>query len=64
MDIAFQIVNSISGKSLQRRLFNLEEGTPDIILHTDERWLNRNKFLQRFRSLLSKNKNFFEEERR
>lgn len=54
MDIAFKIVNSIRGKSLQRRLFNLTlvEGQPDVILHTDVRWLSRHKFLARFRSLL------------
>lgn len=47
MDIALKIVNSSRGKSLQKRLFNLtlEEGTPDIILHTDVRWLSRYKFL-------------------
>jgi hypothetical protein len=35
MDIAFKVVNSIHGKSLQTRLFNLtlEERTLDIILH-------------------------------
>jgi hypothetical protein len=38
LDIAFKIANSIHEKSLQRRLFNLtlEEGSPDIILHTAE----------------------------
>jgi hypothetical protein len=65
MDIAFKIVHSTRGKSLQRWLFyqTLEEETPDIILHTDVRWLSRDKFLQRFRSLLSEIKTF-EEERR
>jgi hypothetical protein len=43
INIAFKIVNSIPGKSRQRRLFNiaLEEVTPDIIIHTDVRWLSR-----------------------
>jgi hypothetical protein len=49
MDIAFKIVNSLLGKSLQIWLLNLtpEEGTPDIVL------LNRYTFLERFRGLLS-----------
>jgi hypothetical protein len=48
MDIASKIVNSVPGKSLQRLLFTLilEKGTPDIILHTNVRWFNRNKFLR------------------
>jgi hypothetical protein len=39
MDITFTIVNSIRGKSLQRRLLNLtlEEGTLDTNLWTDVR---------------------------
>jgi hypothetical protein len=57
--IAVKTVNSICRKSLQRWLFNvpLEERTPDIILHTDVRWL-RYKFLQRFCSLLSEINSF------
>jgi hypothetical protein len=53
MDIASKIVNFIRAKLLHRRLSNLEEETPDIILHTDVRWLSRCKFLQRYHSLLS-----------
>lgn len=54
MDIAFKIVNSIRGSSLKRRLLQLQldEGQPELLLHTDVRWLNRDKFLQRFRGLL------------
>ena len=54
MDIAFEIVNSILGSSLKRRLFQLklDEGQSDLLLHTDVRWLSRGKFLQRFRDLL------------
>lgn len=54
MDIAFEIVNSIRGSSLKRRLFQLklDEGQSDLLLHTDVRWLSRGKFLQRFRDLL------------
>ncbi|PNF28794.1 hypothetical protein B7P43_G05699, partial [Cryptotermes secundus] len=63
MEIAFKIINSIRGKSLQRPLFNPtpEEGPPDITLHTDVRWLSRYKFLQRFRSFLSEMNSFLEE---
>ncbi|XP_066495938.1 general transcription factor II-I repeat domain-containing protein 2B-like [Tiliqua scincoides] len=55
MDIAFKIVNSVRGRSLQRRLFNLtlDEGAAEIILHTDVRWLSRHKFLQGFHDLLN-----------
>lgn len=54
MDVAFEIVNSIRGRSLKRRLFQLklDEGQSDLLLHTDVRWLSRGKFLQRFRDLL------------
>jgi hypothetical protein len=63
MDIALKIVNSIRGKSLQRRLFNLtlEEETLDIILHTDVRWLSMYIFLQRFCTLPSEIKTFLKE---
>jgi hypothetical protein len=63
MDIAFKIVNLIRGTSLQRRLFilSLEEMTLDVILHKDVRWLSRYKFLQRFRSLVSKIKTLLKE---
>jgi hypothetical protein len=60
MDIAFKIVKSVRGKSLEKRLLNLtlEEGTPDIILHTDVRWLSKHKILQIFLSLLCEVKFF------
>jgi hypothetical protein len=60
VDIAFKIVNLIHEKSLQRQLFHLtlEEGTPDIVLHTGVRWLSKYKFLQIFRTLLSEITNF------
>lgn len=62
MDITFKIVNSVRGRSLQRRLFNLtlDEGAAEIILHTDVRWLSRHKFLQRFCDLLNEIRSFFE----
>ena len=46
IDIAFKIVNSISSRSLQRRLLKiqLEENKSeyrDLLLHTDVRWLSR-----------------------
>ena len=52
MDIAMKIVCSIRARSLQRRLFraHLEEAEhTDLLLHTDERWLSRGRFLERFR---------------
>ena len=63
MDIVFKIVNSIRGKSLQRRLFNLtlEEGKPQLVLYTEVRWLSRSKFLQRFRDLLNEIRLFLRE---
>lgn len=63
MDICFKIVNSIRGKSLQRRLFrlHLDDKEPDLALHTDVRWLSRSKFLQRFRALLEEIIKFLEE---
>lgn len=63
MDICFKIVNSIRGKSLQRRLFKLQldEKEPDLVLHTDVRWLSRSKFLQRFRGLMDEIIKFLEE---
>jgi hypothetical protein len=55
MDIAFKIVNSIPGKSISIRFFDLtlKDGLSDIILHTDVRWLSRCKFFKRYHSLLS-----------
>ncbi|KAL0803215.1 hypothetical protein ABMA28_017316 [Loxostege sticticalis] len=63
MDISFKIVNSIKGKSLQRRLFKqqLDEKEPELALHTDVRWLSRSKFLQRFRDLLDEIIKFLDE---
>ncbi|XP_047038576.1 general transcription factor II-I repeat domain-containing protein 2B-like isoform X2 [Helicoverpa zea] len=63
MDISFKIVNSIKGKSLQRRLFKqqLHEKEPELVLHTDVRWLSRSKFLQRFRDLLDEIIKFLDE---
>ncbi|XP_057667227.1 general transcription factor II-I repeat domain-containing protein 2A-like [Diorhabda carinulata] len=58
MGIATKIVNSISARSLKRRLIQLQledresaEHT-DLVLHTDVRWLSCGKFLQRFQELL------------
>ncbi|XP_067132090.1 general transcription factor II-I repeat domain-containing protein 2A-like [Centruroides vittatus] len=64
MDIAFKIVNSIRGSSLKRRLFQLQldEGQPELLLHTDVRWLSRGKFLQRFRDLLPEIIDFLHEQ--
>ena len=63
MDIIFKIVNSIRGKALQRRLFNLtlEEEKPQLVLYTEVRWLSRSKFLQRFRDLLNEIRLFLRE---
>ncbi|KAL4702330.1 hypothetical protein ACJJTC_006936 [Scirpophaga incertulas] len=63
MDISFKIVNSIKGKSLQRRLFKqqLGEKEPELAMHTDVRWLSRGKFLQRFRDLLDEIIKFLDE---
>ena len=64
MDIAFKIVNSIRGSSLKRRFFKLqlEEDQPELLLHTDVRWLSRSEFLQRFRDLLLEIIDFLGEE--
>ena len=64
MDIAFKIVNSIRGSSLKRRLFHLQldKGQPELLLHTDVRWLSRGKFLQRFRDLLPELRTFLQEQ--
>ena len=46
LDISFKIPNSIRGKALQRRLFREEfEGEPELLLHTNVRWLSRSNFL-------------------
>ena len=63
MDIAVKIVCSIRARSLQRRLFrtHLEEAEAehtDLLLHIDVRWLNRGRFLERFRELLPEIKEF------
>lgn len=57
MDIAFKIVNSIRSRSLQRRLFKIQQEEndtehSDLLLHTDVRWLSRGRFLERFQELL------------
>ena len=64
MEIAFKIVNSIRGSSLKRRFFKLqlEEDQPELLLHTDVRWLSRSEFLQRFRDLLLEIIDFLGEE--
>ena len=64
MDIAFKLVNSIRASSLKRRLFqmHLNEGQPELLLHTDVRWLSRGKFLQRFRDLLPEVINFLDDQ--
>lgn len=64
MDIAFKIVNSIRGSSLKRRLFQLQldKNQPDLLLHTDVRWLSRGKFLQRFSDLLPEIIDFLHEQ--
>lgn len=66
MDVATKIACSIRARSLQRRLFraHLEEADCDhseLLLHTDVRWLNRGKFLQRFRELCPEITEFFRE---
>ncbi|GFX08803.1 general transcription factor II-I repeat domain-containing protein 2A [Trichonephila clavipes] len=64
MGICMKIVNSIRGRSLQRRMFRaqLEENESDdgeLLYHADVRWLSRSIFLQRFRDLLQEVKDFF-----
>jgi hypothetical protein len=64
MDITIKIVNSIRGRSLQRRLFNLslQRGVPDIMLCRDVRWLSRYKLLQQiFLTLLSEYTTFLKD---
>ena len=56
MDVAVKIACSIQARSLQRRLFctHLEKADcnhTELLLHTNVRWLSREKFLQRFREL-------------
>ncbi|GFV01332.1 general transcription factor II-I repeat domain-containing protein 2A [Trichonephila clavipes] len=56
MGICMKIVNSIRGRSLQRRIFraHLEENESDygeLLYHADVLWLSRSIFLQRFRDL-------------
>ncbi|GFX29123.1 general transcription factor II-I repeat domain-containing protein 2A [Trichonephila clavipes] len=65
MGICMKIVNSIRGRSLKRRIFRaqLEENESDygeLLYHADVRWLSRSIFLQRFRDLLQKVKDFLE----
>ena len=66
MDIAMKIVCSIHASSLQRRLFRnqLEEAMAehtDLLLRSDERWLSKGKFLERFKELLPEIKGFLKE---
>ena len=63
MNISMKIVCSVRASSLQRRLFraHLEEAEVehiDLLLHTDVRWLSRERFLERFRELLPEIKDF------
>lgn len=65
MGICMKIVNSIRGRSLQRRMFRaqLEENESEyeeLLYHADVRWLSRSIFLQRFRDLLQEVKDFLE----
>lgn len=63
MEICMKIVNSIRGRSLQRRMFRaqVEENESkygELLYHADVRWLSRGIFLQRFRDLLQEVKDF------
>ena len=63
MDVAMKIACSIRARSLQRRLFHahLEKADcnhTELLLHTDVRWLSREKFLQRFREFCPEIKEF------
>ncbi|GFW89423.1 uncharacterized protein TNCV_3967131 [Trichonephila clavipes] len=63
--ICMKIVNSIRGRSLQRRMFRaqLEENESDygeLLYHADVRWPSRSIFLQRFSDLLQEVKDFLE----
>ncbi|GFX24299.1 general transcription factor II-I repeat domain-containing protein 2B [Trichonephila clavipes] len=65
MGICMKIVNSIRGRSLQRRMFraHLEENESnygELLYHADVRWLSRSIFLQRFRDLPQEVKDFLE----
>ncbi|GFT06532.1 general transcription factor II-I repeat domain-containing protein 2 [Trichonephila clavipes] len=65
MGICMKIVNSIRGRSLQRRMFraHLEENESDygeLLYHADVRWLSRSIFLQRFMDLPQEVKDFLE----
>ncbi|GFW89679.1 uncharacterized protein TNCV_1025631 [Trichonephila clavipes] len=63
MGICKKIVNSIRGRSLQRKMFraHLEKNESDygeFLYHADVRWLSRSIFLQIFRNLPQEVKNF------
>lgn len=65
MGTCMKIVNSIRGRSLQRRMFRaqLQENESDfgeLVYHADVRWLSRAIFLQRFRDLLQEVKEFLQ----
>ncbi|GFU21837.1 general transcription factor II-I repeat domain-containing protein 2 [Trichonephila clavipes] len=64
MGICMKIVNSIRGRSLQRRMFRaqLEENECDYgeLLYADVHWLSRGIFLQIFRDRLQEVKDFLE----
>ena len=66
MDVAMKIACSVRARSFQRRLFRaqLEETSadhPDLLLHTDVRWLSRGRFFERFLELLPKIKEFLKQ---
>ena len=55
INIAMKIVCSIRARNLQKKIFRapLEEAEHlDLLLHTDVRWLSRDRFLEIFRELL------------
>jgi hypothetical protein len=63
MDICMKTVNCIRGRSLQRRMFRLqleanESEHGELVYQADVHWLSRAVFLQRFRDVLHKIKEF------
>ena len=64
INIAMKIVCLTRARSLQRRLFHahLEEAEhTDLLLHTDVRWLSRERFLERIMELLPEIKEFLKQ---